>query len=76
MKLTIKQLKDKIKDLDDNSLVYIERIEDIYFEKYNWKTEKIIFQKDKNGNIIESSEIFIASQANKYNNNLIIYTHY
>lgn len=34
--LTIKGLKEALKDLPDNIPVYYQRIEDVYFEKYGW----------------------------------------
>jgi len=36
---TVKDLKLSIKDLPDDTIVHIERIEDVYFEKHNWETE-------------------------------------
>lgn len=40
--LTVGQLREAIKDLPDTAKVYYERIEDVYFEKHNWKPEKLI----------------------------------
>jgi hypothetical protein len=34
--LTVKDLKEKIKDLPDETPVYYQRIEDVYFEKHGW----------------------------------------
>lgn len=80
MKLTVGQLKKILEreDFNDNTPVFIERVEDIYFEKYSWKTETLVFQRDKNGEIMESAEIFQASQVqgSKDRNKLIIYAHY
>lgn len=39
--VTVGQLKELIKDLPDDVILYNERIEDIYFEERGWKTTKI-----------------------------------
>jgi len=43
MDLTIKELKERIKNLPDDMEVCIERIHDCYFEKYNWSSTKVDF---------------------------------
>ena len=75
MQLTIKELKEKIANMNDDDTVYIERIEDVYFEKHNWKTQEVVYQRDSNGNIIDSTKFFEASFANKVDNKLIICGH-
>ncbi len=39
--VTVGQLKELIKDLPDDVILYNERIEDIYFKEHGWKTTKI-----------------------------------
>jgi hypothetical protein len=39
--LTIRELKEAIKDMPDDMIVAYQRIEDIYFEKYGWEAEKL-----------------------------------
>jgi hypothetical protein len=34
--MTVKDLRESLKGLPDDTLVHIERIHDVYFEKYNW----------------------------------------
>lgn len=75
MRLTVKELKEKIKDLDDDTIVYIERVEDIYFEKHNWETKKLIFGKLPSG-YEESAIVFKASQCGSYKDKFVIYAHY
>lgn len=38
--LTVKELKKALEGLPDDALVLSQRIEDIYFEKYNWDVVK------------------------------------
>lgn len=74
MELTIEKLQLLISQYLEGGgnlkdLVYIERIEDIYFEKYNWKTENLNF-----GN--EDHDIFIASQVAYKEGKFTILGHY
>lgn len=39
--LSVGDLKELIKDLPDNMPVAYQRIEDMYFEKYGWKTMEL-----------------------------------
>lgn len=41
--LTVGQLRNKLEGLPDNAPVYYQRIEDFYFEKNNWTTEKFVW---------------------------------
>ncbi len=78
MYLTVSDIRRKIKDLPDDALVYIERIEDVYFEKHNWETERLVFQ-EVNGVPIEYSDILKASSSTasseQKDKRLIIYAH-
>ena len=75
MKLTVGDLKRKIKDLKDDAEVLIERVEDVYFDKHGWEIERIVFQQDENLIPTEYSDVFNASQAQIYKNKIIIYAH-
>ena len=76
MRLTVKQLKEKINDLPDETEVFIERVEDIYFEKHGWDTKRLIFQKDENGIPFEYHDFFNATQAQTDGKSVFIYAHY
>ena len=39
--MTIKELREAIANLPDDGEVYVERIEDFYFEKHGWSVKKI-----------------------------------
>ena len=39
--LTVKMLKEVLTNLPDDTQVYVERIEDIYFDKYGWEPIKL-----------------------------------
>lgn len=41
MQLTVKRLKEKLANLDDDTIVHIERIQDVYFDNHNWKTKNM-----------------------------------
>ncbi len=77
MELTVGDLKKKIENMSDETPVFIERIEDIYFKKYNWKSKKIVFQVDEKGISIDETEITRAScvGSSVKNNRVIIYAH-
>jgi hypothetical protein len=38
IELTVKRLREQIKDLPDDTPVMYQRIEDVYFQEHNWKT--------------------------------------
>lgn len=40
--LTVGQLRQVIQNLPDEAKVYYERIEDVYFNKYGWVSDKLI----------------------------------
>lgn len=48
-KYTVKDLKKDLIDIDDSTEVCVERIEDIYFEKYGWETLVYDFNKQNPG---------------------------
>lgn len=48
MQLTVKRLKEKLANLNDHTIVYIERIEDVYFNKHGWETKNIGVYPDNN----------------------------
>ena len=68
IKLTIGELKSKIKDMSDNGLVLFQRIEDQYFEKMGWVTYEDINKSQ--------DEFILSSGAGVKYNNLLIYGHY
>ena len=76
MNLTVKQLKEKIKDLPDDTDVFIERVEDIYFDKHGWETERLVFQIGDSGEPIDYTDVFNSSQCFTYEDKLIIGAHY
>jgi hypothetical protein len=77
MKLTVKELKRKIENLHDDTEVFIERVEDIYFEHHNWTTERLVFSADKDNIPLEYVDYFGASQAYvTKDKKLIIGAHY
>ena len=39
--MTVKELREAIANLPDDGEVYIQKIEDIYFEKHGWSTLKV-----------------------------------
>ena len=72
MELTVGKLKEYIKNLPDDSKVFIERIEDFYFENNNWTTKS----KDNwDGNKSEWIDAFSVVKYDK-DNNLYIGAHY
>jgi hypothetical protein len=70
MRLTVKELRHKIKGLLDETEVCIERIPDIYFTKYGWETDTVVFIDDS------YVEYFNATQSQVVNDKLIIFGHY
>lgn len=40
-KITIGQLKELIRDVSDDVVLYNERIEDVYFQEHGWSTTRI-----------------------------------
>lgn len=75
-KLTVGELKQHIKEhnLPDDAIVLVERVEDIYFTKHNWKTIK----KEHSVLEDETSEYIEAFCTCKFkkDNNLYINCHY
>ena len=67
IKLTVRQLMEKIKDLPPETEVYLERIEDVYFEKYGWTT--IPFFDGENN-------VTLASQCCVVDDKVLILGHY
>jgi len=61
MKLTVGELRKKLEGYSDDAPVFIERIEDVYFEKYGWKTNHIVFQRDEHGVPTDDTEIIQSS---------------
>ena len=68
--LTVKQLKEVLDKLDENSLVYIQRVEDIYYEKHGWETLK----KETNEGISQYSPAWCTVEYN--DNTLYLDSHY
>ena len=48
MNLTVGELREALKDVADNVLVYTQRVEDWYFEKNGWTTVQLYFEDEKN----------------------------
>lgn len=44
-KYTTGQLKKLLENIPDDAIVNIERVEDIYFDKYGWTTQRVVFQE-------------------------------
>ena len=76
MNLTIKDIKDWIEKYNppDDAIVLVERVEDIYFEKHNWKTVKKVHSiiEDENSEYIEA----FCTVKFKEDKNLYINCHY
>lgn len=70
--LTVKELKNIIKDLPDDTKVYYQRIEDFYFEGGGWETESMQWEFGKTTECIRA----FAAYYIKENNSLIIHAHY
>lgn len=77
MQLTAGQLKTKLESVPDDTIVCIERVEDIYFEKHGWKTERVVFQ-EIDGVPYDYNDYFPAfcSTYLKEPNKLVILAHY
>ena len=69
--LTVGQLKKQLANYPDDWRVYIERIEDVYFEKHGWTTEKFVWQED-----FEETEGIRATGVGLKNGKVIITAHY
>ena len=61
---TIKELKERIKDLPDDMPVYIQRIEDHYFENNGWSTKEFVFEQWP-GREPDMSDYILAWSGNK-----------
>ncbi len=46
--LTVKELKERLKDVPDETPAAYQRIEDFYFEKHNWKSHELPFDYGNN----------------------------
>lgn len=77
MNYTVKQLRDKLQNLPDDAIVCIERVEDVYFEKHGWTTERKVFQYI-DGEPYDYNDYFNAfcSTYLKEENRLVILAHY
>lgn len=74
IEITVKDIKEIIKDLPDDVQITYQRIEDVYFEKHGWKSEKVkcdIFPEDKDEFILASTAWF-----DKDNNKVRISAHF
>jgi len=77
-KFTIKELKRKIENIPDDTVISIERIKDENFDKENgWETDYITF-KDNRGIIIDEHEFLDSFSAiySKEKKRLIIVANY
>jgi len=67
--LTVKSLKEQIQYLPDDMIINIERIEDVYFDKYNWSYSRTSFETPH----IENMEYIKAMDITPiYENNTLI----
>jgi hypothetical protein len=71
--LTIKELKEILKDCDDNGIIYYQRIEDVYFKKHNWKTKKM---KDSLCKEIDDEYVEVFSGFKDKKGNIYLTAHY
>jgi len=70
--LTIGELREALKDVPDNTLVYYQRIEDWYFEKNGWVTIPLYFEDERN-----ISNYIMATSAYKHpDGGFVINAHY
>lgn len=44
MNLTVKDLRERIKDLPDEMLVGYQRVEDRYFSEHGWKSVRVVWE--------------------------------
>ena len=72
--MNVKQLKEKIQHLPDDTKVFMERVEDVYFDKHGWETQRVIFQGPIE-NPYEYTDCFEA-EGTAYDGKLIILGHY
>lgn len=70
--VTVGQLKELIKDIPDDTIVYNERVEDVYFYEHSWPINKV---KGLHWSTDES-EIYSANTVAYINGKLIISGHY
>ncbi len=77
MQYTVKQLRDKLQCLPDDTLVCIERVEDVYFEKCGWTTKRVVFE-EVDGKPYDYNDYFLANSSCflKEENHLVILAHY
>ena len=71
MRVTVGQLKKELLKYPDDWIIYIERIEDVYFEKHGWTTEKFVWIKD-----CDETEGTEASAIGSKEGKVIITAHY
>lgn len=71
--LTVGELKESLKEVPDSTLVAYQRIEDVYFDKYNWTSHELSWGLDS-----ETSEYIIAfsSYWHSKKNVFVINAHY
>jgi len=69
---TAKYLKELLNDVPDDAIVYTERIEDVYFEKYGWETKTFLEGTNDESEFIRSFSSGYSSKRNA----VLIYNHY
>ena len=52
--LTVSELREILPLLDQDSLVFVQRVEDVYYNKHNWKT----IDKNQEGEIQQYSPVW------------------
>ena len=68
--LTVGQLKSNLNNYDDDYPVYIERVEDIYFDKHGWQATTFEFEDGDKTTGVEATGIGVS------NDKVIIFAHY
>ena len=77
-KFIVKELKKVLEKCNDDTIVCMERIEDVYFNKNGWQTKNVVYQRNDKGDPIDEADYFEASGTSfrKNKNELIIMGHY
>jgi len=68
--LTVGQLKSYLNNYDDDYPVYIERVEDVYFEKHGWQVTTFEFKDGEKTTGVEATGTGVS------NDKVIIFAHY
>ena len=74
--LTIKQLKEIIKDLPDDTLVLYQRIEDLYFAEHGWKSYLRDDEWQPDPSYLDEYVVTFSAHIDSLDNNLYLTAHY